>query len=475
MVNQFSLSNPAYKKAYDEAVAQCKELNAKKRAEKAAAGKAQGFDKMPPPPEPIARAERETSPPDSVLGDDVPSPVVAKTSLKRTKEPTDDLTSPTPSSRVASPETSSPPASTILGLPRIRKRSKTTQDSNANAASASPEPAAPSYAGWQIERDPPAWYNSFTRSQLSSATIDRDILVKLQRLKDLIRDFKESRGNQNALLIQIRQELHEAEVRYKVTDLLVRKSRLLFPDEGLPVLFFSEFVTLVPWDIRADAEELYNKWALRDFDNDVMRGIDMTHPKAKSGQRNADRIKKNYPRIRANFYGNGHLINGQWWPTQLCTVRDGAHGAAQGGIYGTEGGGAFSVVLSGGNHYGDRDEGDEVWYAGTDGADGKATANTSYMLASVGPQGTKEPVRVLRSHNLPQSNRFRPQRGFRYDGLYDVVNSQCTDAEKQIYRFHLVRRQGQAPIRYQGVEARPTPEEIEAYDKIRSALAGLGF
>ncbi|KAJ9668388.1 hypothetical protein H2201_001436 [Coniosporium apollinis] len=475
MVNQFSLANPEYKKAYDEAVAKCKELSAKERAEKAAAEKAQalGPAKTMPPPEPVSRPERETSPPDSVLGDDVPSPVVARTLLKRKEVPTEDFTSPTPSSSVASPEPSSPPATTVLGLPKIRKRSKTTQDPS--ATSASPEPAAPSYAGWQIERDPPAWYNSFTRSQLSSPTIDRDILVKLQRLKDLIRDFKELKGNENALLIQIRQELHEAEVRYKVTDLLVRKARLLFPDDGLPVLFFSEFVTLVPWDIRADAEELYNKWALRDFDNDVMRGIDMTHPKAKSGQRNADCIKKDYPRIRANFYGNGHLINGQWWPTQLCTVRDGAHGAAQGGIYGTEGSGAFSVVLSGGNHYSDRDEGDEVWYAGTDGADGKATANTSYMLASVGPRGTKEPVRVLRSHNLPQSNRFRPKRGFRYDGLYDVVDSQCTDAEKQIHRFHLVRRQGQAPIRYQGIEARPTPEEIEAYDKIRSALTGLGF
>jgi hypothetical protein len=49
-----------------------------------------------------------------------------------------------------------------------------------------------------------------------------------------------------------------------------------------------------------------------------------------------------------------------------CTVRDGVHGAAQGGIYGKAGKGAYSIVLSGGNHYSDVNKGDTIWYSGTD-------------------------------------------------------------------------------------------------------------
>ena len=46
------------------------------------------------------------------------------------------------------------------------------------------------------------------------------------------------------------------------------------------------------------------------------------------------------------FGHNGHTI-GDWWPLQVCALRDGAHGVKMGGIAGTETLGATSIVVSG--------------------------------------------------------------------------------------------------------------------------------
>jgi hypothetical protein len=68
---------------------------------------------------------------------------------------------------------------------------------------------------------------------------------------------------------------------------------------------------------------------------------------------------------------------------QLCTVRDGPHGAAQRGIYGEAGKGAYSIVLSGGNHYSNVDKGDTIRYSGTDSKYETPTENTRRMLDSI--------------------------------------------------------------------------------------------
>ena len=64
---------------------------------------------------------------------------------------------------------------------------------------------------------------------------------------------------------------------------------------------------------------------------------------------------------------------------------------------------------------------------------------------------------------------YRPEIGFRYDGLYDVVNSERLDGReslRQRHRFKLVRVPGQDPIRGgNGLEKRPTQQEIDAYNK----------
>lgn len=260
---------------------------------------------------------------------------------------------------------------------------------------------------------------------------------------------------------KVRVELHELEF-IKVTPYALNKARLLHNRDGLPQIFDSNLSDGVdfPWDIKSDAEELYNKWCQKMFDPDLYRGIKV----GGKGKAKVQSLVEAYPdRVDCNYWGAGLLINGQWWPNQLCCLRDGAHGSAQGGIHGKKGHGAYSIVLSGG-HYQDRDEAAEIWYCGTDSADGIITDATQRMIES---SGSGRPVRVLRSQALPATNRWKPVRGYRYDGLYDVLDYHCVDRPKQIYLFHLRRREGQDPIRCTGVEARPTPQEIAAIDDLR--------
>lgn len=170
-------------------------------------------------------------------------------------------------------------------------------------------------------------------------------------------------------------------------------------------------------------------------------------------------------KVSPKYYGNGDLMNGQWWPLEICALRDGAHGQTQAGISGEKGEGAYSVVVSGGHDYPDRASGNELLYCGTDSNDSAPTTNTHIMLDSVG----KHPVRLIRSHNLDSP--YAPNMGFRYDGLYNVVSYEMLDppdSQRQRHRFKLVRVVGQDPIRGgDSPETRPTRQEREQYQKYK--------
>lgn len=121
-------------------------------------------------------------------------------------------------------------------------------------------------------------------------------------------------------------------------------------------------------------------------------------------------------------------------------------------------------MVAGGAKYDDKDNGDEIFYSGTDGKDDTATENTNRLIESC--TTVHEPVRVIRSSNLSPKDPYRPQRGYRYDGLYDVVGYKVVDKAKAGHMFHLVRCKGQDPIRYEKDKpsTRPTIYEIERYD-----------
>ena len=70
-------------------------------------------------------------------------------------------------------------------------------------------------------------------------------------------------------------------------------------------------------------------------------------------------------------------------------------------------------------------------------------------------------------------NLYRPAKGLRYDGLYKITDFTVLDEDTAMHQFTLTREAGQHPIRYRGVEQRPTNEELAEYTKIRKLL-GLG-
>jgi len=68
-------------------------------------------------------------------------------------------------------------------------------------------------------------------------------------------------------------------------------------------------------------------------------------------------------------------------------------------------------------------------------------------------------------------SKYAPEKGIRYDGLYDVIDWEILKPETAAHRFHLRRQSGQDPIRYIGVEKRPTNREIMEEKKISMLLA----
>ncbi|KAK5111601.1 hypothetical protein LTR85_011830 [Meristemomyces frigidus] len=318
-----------------------------------------------------------------------------------------------------------------------------------------------------IGERPPKWYTDLKSANTRNPD-EGNADGLLARLKA---DIKRCKGN-HAVVEQLAEAIgeHMHKVAFeRISGPLLRKNRILHNEDGLPQLFDQDHTGGVnyPEYVQADAEELYNKWCRHDFETDLLRGIIQGKPGTKKHNfedKTTDKIDPSYEgRVSPKFHGNGLLLNGQWWPTQLTTVRDGAHGATIAGISGAEGEGAYSCIMSGGHDYPDEDHGNVVLYCGTDSNDGSVTGPTKRMLES---EENGKPVRLIRSHNLKSEH--APEIGFRYDGLYKVVSSENMDTAthpRQRHRFKLVRLPGQAEIRSTGPAKRPTEQEKEAHKK----------
>lgn len=292
----------------------------------------------------------------------------------------------------------------------------------------------------------------------------RSELCFVQYIRTLIQNcLKTPNTNELATL---RAHLHQVECQDFVSKTLIRKSKLL-DEGGLPAVIHC-IPNVFPYDISADCELLYNKWLIGDVDPHLLRGLEVKKNIKDGKSWTSQGFEANYHwRVSCSYVGQGNLVNGQWWPLQMCAMRDGAHGEIQGGIHGKVGVGAFSVIISGGT-YEDIDSGVEVEYCGTSGANGVPSLATKLMRESY---SVGNPVRLLRSSKSLKSNVYRPSKGIRYDGLYSIVAATALDMEKAMYRFSLRRCPGQDPIRYQGVEARPTIEQLRALAEIREIRA----
>lgn len=324
-------------------------------------------------------------------------------------------------------------------------------------ASSYPFPARPSM---------PSWY--LTVSKQSMDLLDRkrpQEIAAIDALKACIdRCLKEkSKAKLAKEYDDLRDHVHKAESRLNMDKIRVKKSRIL-NTSGLPRIFSED--NDFPWDLKADAWHLYEKWMNEDFSRDILRGILTVEGENRSGDRLDKAYRRKHPRDPKQFGDNGAVL-GQWWPSQLCAVRDGIHGAAQGGIHGDKDLGAYSIVLSSGGYH-DKDFGDTIEYSGTEGSNFNITAATQSMIKSA---ELGNHVRVLRSSQLPKSNKHRPEVGLRYDGLYQIKSYKEISLEKKDYLFHLERVPDQQPIRSgKGPNGRPTVFERHEYEVCKGRL-----
>lgn len=188
----------------------------------------------------------------------------------------------------------------------------------------------------------------------------------------------------------------------------------------------------------------------------AMRGISERRTVKDGIVGRATRVLDPHFKRSANVRGHNGLTVGDWWPYQICALRDGAHGSMMGGIAGSKESGCYSIIISGGGDYADRDLGDVVWYTGSGevGRDGVQPL-TNATQALITSRTKHLPVRVIRTSK--SEGPYRPSSGLRYDGLYEIKwHGLVTGAGgTRRWRFRLERRKDQPPIR------REVPTQVE--------------
>ena len=139
----------------------------------------------------------------------------------------------------------------------------------------------------------------------------------------------------------------------------------------------------------------------------------------------------------------GHIEGitvGQIFSRRKEVAKAGIHKPLQSGIWGAQEG-AYSIVLSGG-YEDDVDDLNYILYTGQGGQDKqrrKQIADQEFTKGNKGLQLSCQydlPVRVIRGHQIKNG----PVAGYRYDGLYRVVNFERSIGRRGFYicRFHLI-------------------------------------
>ena len=179
------------------------------------------------------------------------------------------------------------------------------------------------------------------------------------------------------------------------------------------------------------------------------------------------KIDDRHQHISAKVFGHNGLAMGQWWPLQMCALRDGAHGMRMGGIAGSPTYGAYSIIVSGQYADLDADHGDRLYYSGSrshDNTDPDVPVLSDATKALQRSRENGKVVRVLRA--AAGDSRLSPSVGLRYDGLYRVEREETKLNKKggAYLRFRLERVAGQPSID----RSRPTVAERRDYDCVRS-------
>jgi hypothetical protein len=317
----------------------------------------------------------------------------------------------------------------------------------------------------QYEKSEPEWLLMVNTTKQTPK--ERTTIKFFNRIRDDIRVIEKALENNEKLvrIAELRTKIHQAFfVVGGVNPVILKVSKMLNPKVGLATIFDSP---ILPWDIKSDAKELHGKWCSKQFLTDLLVGLNFVEAPSSTPKKPKKRIDLEHKYKEAwKVFGDNHLLNGQWWPRQICAIRDGAHGSSVAGISGISGEGAVSIVYSG-TYKGDKDDGEDMWYSGTNSKDTEPTPATNRMLES---QKHGKLIRVIRTSN--GKSPFKPQKGLRYDGLYKILSSELIEGTLANFVFHLRRQNGQTPIRYSGAAARPTEAEVYAGEKVDLILKG---
>lgn len=193
----------------------------------------------------------------------------------------------------------------------------------------------------------------------------------------------------------------------------------------------------------------------------IMRGIMIN-----SGDMISYLMNPRFPNRDCNVVGHNRLEVGDWWPLQVCAMRDGAHGARISGIAGGKVNGAYSIVVSGKYENLDADRGDTLSYSGSQALENRdpevPTISTCTEALRLSFQ-LRRPLRVLRCSR--SNSPYSPSKGIRYDGLYTI-----TGEEKRFnthggayIRFRLTRNANQPEMDL----TRPTAREKRLCERVR--------
>ena len=207
---------------------------------------------------------------------------------------------------------------------------------------------------------------------------------------------------------------------------------------------FSILVVFLPLFFSAEEEEVVE-----------VKVIPIPRPKPENGVRILDR--EEIPPVPADApkptgdnrrYGDTGVPIGRIFAKRIDARA--VHSPTIAGIHGDKNFGCFSISLNGGYAH-DLDEGEQIVYTGHGGigAGGHMEKDqhlTSGNISLIRSMERGSPVRVLRGYKVQSP--YQPESGYRYDGLYDVVDwwpIRDKDGFK-LYQYMLRRRADQAPL-----------------------------
>ncbi|KAI1351266.1 hypothetical protein F5Y01DRAFT_304760 [Xylaria sp. FL0043] len=194
-----------------------------------------------------------------------------------------------------------------------------------------------------------------------------------------------------------------------------------------------------------------------------------------SGKRKDYRLRPDLPRKSYKVYGHNDIALGTWFPFQISALFYGAHGARMAGIAGSVTTGAWSIVIARTYEGLDTDNGNTLYYSGSNSHDNKnprqaapASQGTRALHASL---KTQNPVRVLRSGGSfsdRNKNPYLPSCGLRYDGLYRVVEfRKHRNQHDGLYDQFKLERLPDQTLLSDLQRSSPTTEQVFARDRLQ--------